>query len=204
MKRTWILVLAFGAAACSDGTGPEGDALGRSEAILLAGNLIVSSESVAAGSMTAADPVPPNGIEAVPIEFTHDFQGSRPCPAGGTVSFDLQADGVSDEETGTFELELTGTQTHADCGYPQEGRTIRVSGAPNLQFTASLAAVNGVPSAPFTFGILGAVDWSDGDDRSGRCEIMIDAVTDFGARQRTVDARVCGHTFTHTFTWQQP
>lgn len=195
-----LAALTLLATACSDSAGPA-DQLSRAEALSLASAILASGETATSASAGAQSTTIPEGVDAVPIEFTHTHQSSHPCPAGGTVAFDLAVDGTADDETGSLAFTLTGSQTHADCAFPHDGATITVNGDPDLQFSASAAMTNHLPSAPFTYAVLGGFTFATSDGRSGECLVDIDAVTDFQARQRTFTAQVCGHSISQTTSW---
>jgi hypothetical protein len=200
--RSAALLLVLLTAACGDdASGPSGTALSRAEALVVASGIIVAGEAATSSSMTPQDVTLPVGVDAVPVEFTHQQQSSHPCPSGGTVDFDLEASGTMDEEAGSFDITLAGSETHQQCAFPHEDLTITVDGNPDLQFAASAAMVDGLPSEPFTFGVAGALSWATSDGRTGECLVSINAVTDFVARERTLQAQVCGHTLTQTTTW---
>lgn len=198
---TFLIALALPLAACSDSSGPDSTNLTRAEALSIASVILSSGETATTESSASQNVSAPAGVDAVPIEFTHQVQSSHPCPAGGTVAFDLVMDGTADDETGSFAFTLGGSQTHNDCAFPHQGLTITVDGDPDLQFTASAAMTDNLPSAPFTFGVEGGFTFVTSDGRSGECLVSIDAVTDFNARQRTLSAQVCGHSINQTTSW---
>ena len=124
------------------------------------------------------------------LKFISHVKSSRPF--GKIATDDVRA--VKD-------LLLAGTQAHAACAFPHGDLVLTVTGAPPLAFSASGAVENHEPSEPFVFEVLGSLSWSASDGRTGTCEVDIQAVTDFAARQRTVSARVCEHTVEETLAW---
>ena len=200
LKSTAALGIALLTACSSDGAGPE-TALSRTEALAIATAIITAGETAASGTMEPQGIELPTGIDAVPVEFTHQQTSSHPCPSGGLVAFAVDVTGTVDEEVGSFEVALDGTQTHDQCAWPHQDLTLTVSGDPHLQFAATAAVTNGVPSAPFTFSVAGAFAFTTSDGRAGECVVSIDAVTDFALQRRTLEAQVCGHTLSQTTTW---
>ena len=195
-----FLVLALTVSACSDSTGPEGDRLDRAEALQLAAQVLASSEGAAAASMSTSVADVPEGA-AAPTEFTIEHESTHPCPSAGQVAVDFVLNGSFDEETKALQAELAGSQVHTGCAFPHDGATLTVSGEPSVAFAASVGAVDGVPSQPFTFSLDGVLRWGSSDGRSGLCELSLAAVTDFAAQQRTVQGAICGHTIDQTLSW---
>lgn len=209
MRKSAILTIAIGLAlsACEDTAGPEGDRLSRSEALLLTAQVMASSEgaaTTAVGESGAGATVADGRSDALggpPTSFTHTHESTHPCPSGGQVAVNLLVTGMFDDETNSMQADLAGSHTHTGCAVPHQNITITLDGEPSIAFTASIGAENGVPSQPFTFTLDGAFSWAASDGRSGLCELDLDAVTDFAARERTVSGSVCGHTITQTTTW---
>lgn len=204
MKRS--IVFGLGAvlalSACSDAAGPEGDRLTRAEALVLAAQVLATSEGAMTGSVSAASQeAAGQNTAGAPTSFTHTHQSSHPCPSGGTLDVDLMIDGMFDDETNSIQADLDGSHTHNDCAFPHQNLTLTVNGAPAISFSASIGAVDGVPSQPFTFSLDGGFAWSASDGRAGSCPIELDAVTDFTGKQRTVNGVICGHTISEVTTW---
>lgn len=197
-----LLIPVFLAACEDDGSGPNsGDQLTRAEAILLAGELSGAVETTAG---TPEVTIGQDGAAAAagPITFTRDQESTHPCPGGGTVSLQWRITGTADFETGSFTLDVDGTNRPAGCQYLHDGTTLTISGDPDLDFSAHAATVNYEPTEPFTAGIEGAFSWSASDGRSGQCLVDYQAVTDFAAKQRTVEGSVCGHSIAQTLSWK--
>lgn len=196
-----ILSLTFVLGACEDAAGPEGDQLSRAEALQLAAQVLASSEGAASGSvtMTGATAAPPTA--GPPVEFTQTHESTHPCPSGGELAVEFVLSGTVDEDTNSLQATLDGSHVHSSCAFPQNGLTVTVDGEPAIEFTASIGAVEGVPSQPFTFTLDGALRWESSDGRSGLCPLELDAVTDFAEQQRTVQGTVCGHTINDQLSW---
>ena len=190
-----VLVLA----ACSDdAAGPTGDPLTRAEAALIAGNVTANSDQTAAApqmSVTVGD-----AAASDPMSFTNDLEINVPCPVSGRLQQRWTASVTFDQATGTFAMEVKGNQKHLACAFSHEGITLTVDGDPDIDIEAHVATANHRPTE-HTLSIEGAFKWSASDGRSGTCPITLEAVTDFAARKRTVDADVCGHTIKETTSW---
>lgn len=194
------IFLALTVSACQDTAGPEGDRLNRAEALQLAAQVLASSEGAAATSMSTSGADVPDGAGA-PTAFTLEHESTHPCPSGGQVALDFVLSGTFDEETNALQADMTGSQVHSGCAFPHSGATLTVNGEPSIAFTASVGAVDGVPSQPFTFSLDGALRWASSDGRNGLCELSLAAITDFAAQQRTVQGAICGHTIDQTLSW---
>jgi hypothetical protein len=200
MTRSTLAILSavFVFAACSDdAAGPTGDQLTRAEAQLIAGNVTANTEQATAspqmstlGDASAADP----------INFTNDLEFTVPCPVSGQLQQRWTARVTFDQAAGSFEMEVNGMQKHLACAFRHEGLTLTVDGDPDIDIEAHVATQNHQPTQ-HTLRIEGAFKWSASDGRSGTCPITLDAVTDFGARKRTMEADVCGHSIKETTTW---
>jgi hypothetical protein len=205
MRKSVILSIGLSLAivACEDTSGPTGDQLTRVEALALAAEVLASSEGAASTSASAeaGAAVSPGMAGGPPVNFSQEHESTHPCPAGGQLAIAFELNGTFDEDTNSLQANLQGTHTHSGCGFPHQGVTITVDGAPSIGFSASVGAVNGLPSQPFTFTLSGGFDWSASDGRSNTCQLSLEAVTDFTAQQRTVVGSVCGHTVDDTFNW---
>ncbi|HEX2166429.1 MAG TPA: hypothetical protein VHG09_04250 [Longimicrobiales bacterium] len=196
-----IVGLTFVLGACEDAAGPEGDQLSRAEALQLAAQVMASSEGAATGSVTmSGSSSAPEGA-GPPVNFTQTHESTHPCPAGGELTVQFVLSGTVDEDTNSLQADLDGSHVHSNCAFPQNGLTVSVDGAPAIEFSASIGAVEGVPSQPFTFTLDGALRWEASDGRSGVCPLELDAVTDFSEQRRTVQGSVCGHTVNDELTW---
>jgi hypothetical protein len=199
-RRTMaIFSAALVLAACSDDTlEPTGDRLTRAEASIIANNVTANSEQTVA--MPEAATVSSSVVAADPVDFTQELELNITCPAGGTLQQKWNVIATIDQDVGDFSLDVVGFQKHLACAYQHEGITITVDGDPDIDMKAHIATDNHRPSE-HTLEIDGAFKWTASDGRSGTCPITLDAVTDFGARKRTVNGNVCGHTVTETTTW---
>jgi hypothetical protein len=196
----WASVIAL--TACGDAAGPNGDRLSRAEAIALSGIVLAQSEGAAAISATVtADGSAGLENAGPPTTFTWTHTSTHPCPSGGELAIQFTVDGTYEEEINALQADLTGSHVHDDCAFPHNGSTFTVDGRPSIAFTASVGAIDGTPSQPFTFTLDGAFGWAANDGRSGLCEMTLSAVTDFLAQSRNVQGSVCGHTIDQTLTW---
>lgn len=204
MRKSIVVTMGLGLlfGACQDSTGPEGDQLSRAESLQLAAQVLASSEGAATGSMTMAGGSSA-GLETAgpPTSFSFTQETTHPCPTSGNIGVALELSGMFDEDTNSLQADLSGSQVHNGCAFPHNGLTLTVNGEPSIAFTASIGAVEGVPSQPFTFTLDGGIRWASSDGRAGVCAMQLDAVTDFSAQQRTLQGSVCGHTIDQTLTW---
>ena len=204
MRKSMVqgMALIFVVTACADSTGPTGDRLSRVEALQLAAMVMASSEGVAIStSAESSAAAPETGAAGPPTSFTHTHESTHPCPSGGQVAVTLAISGTFDEDTNSLQADLDGSHTHSSCAFPHNDLTLTVTGTPSIGFSASIGAVNGEPSQPFTFSLDGAFRWEASDGRSGTCPLAIEAITDFIAGERTVQGAVCGHTLNERTTW---
>lgn len=205
MRKSVILSmgLCFVAAACDDAAGPSANQLTRAEALALTAEVLASSEGAATASASAqaGATVSPDMAGGPPVNFSQTHESTHPCPSGGQLVVAFELNGTYDEDTNSLQANLDGTHTHSACAFPHQGVTITVDGDPSIGFTASMAAMNALPTQPFTFTLDGGFDWSTSDGRANTCELSLIAATDFNARERTIVGSVCGHTINNTFTW---
>ena len=204
MRKSMVagMALALSVAACGDSTGPTGDRLSRVEALQLATMVMASSEGVAISTSLETPAAASKTMGAgPPTSFTHSHESTHPCPSGGQLAVTLAISGTFDEDTHSLQADLDGSHTHSSCAFPHNNLTLTVTGAPSIGFSASIGAVNGEPSQPFTFSMDGAFRWEASDGRSGTCPLELDAVTDFIAGERTVQGAICGHTLNERTTW---
>jgi len=204
MRKSMVLgvALALGVTACGDSTGPTGDRLSRAEALHLTTMVMASSEGVGIStSLESSASVSKTAAAGPPTSFSHTHESTHPCPSGGQLAVTLAISGTFDDDTHSLQAELDGSHTHSSCAFPHNDLTLTVTGAPSIGFSASIGAVNGEPSQPFTFSLDGAFRWEASDGRSGTCPLELDAVTDFIAGERTVQGVVCGHALDERTTW---
>ena len=200
-RRTMaIFSAALVLAACSDDGSmePTGDRLTRAEASVIANNVTANSDQTAA--MPQATTVDASVVSSIPLNFTRELELNIVCPAGGNLQQKWTVTASIDAEAGDFSLDVVGFQKHLACAYVHEGLTITVDGDPDIDMEAHVATEDHHPTE-HTLEINGAFKWTASDGRSGTCPISLDAVTDFGARRRTVEGTVCGHTISETTTW---
>lgn len=186
--------------ACSDTSGPTGDRLSQAEALQLAAQVLVSTEVAASGSLEMGGAEAP-ATAGPPVNFTQEHESTHPCASGGEVAVQFVLSGSYDEETNALQADLNGSHIHTDCAFPQNGRTLVVSGQPSIGFSVSIGAANGVPTQPFTYSLDGGFRWEMSDGRAGTCSLDLEAITDFAEQQRTIQGSVCGHTVSDTFSW---
>jgi hypothetical protein len=186
--------------ACGDNPmGSTGDRLTREEAMTVADGVTTSGSSASAGLRPASSGL--DHITADPRTFTVEHESSHPCPRGGRISIELDATFMMDVDERTYSYDAAGSLTHDSCAYLHEGVTLTVTGDPNLTYEAHAAVENGEPQGQFSSEATGAFNWTASDGRSGRCTVNLTDVTDFVARNRTIEGEVCGHTIRRVTTW---
>ena len=181
-----VLGSVVGLAACGDdSTGPE-DSLTREEALALvegaASQGFELTENVAFGS----DVITPGS----PIE-----EFTAPCPMGGAVTVNPQAEFTGDPDSEDVAVSMSVTLVHSDCMITHEGTGIAftLDGAPNLAISVALSFMG---DFGFTVNgeVNGTVRWATDDDRSGSCRIDLDIEAGIGPSgfTSTLAGQACG------------
>lgn len=205
MKRRTILPLIaiVAVAACDDPTA-TGDGLSEAEVTELS-EVMIQSSFDATGEIAADASVTSEELQlsSVPITSTFEFTLTRSCELGGQVVIDGVRSREWDRETWTGFSDLSVTKTHEDCVrlLRNSDVTITLNGAPNVAVEAHHEWTGGQRHGLQSMTMLGAVDWSTSDDRSGTCQIDIEASFDPDTHTRTVSGTFCERTFERTTTW---
>jgi hypothetical protein len=208
MKRRMILpLLALGAlAACDDDPTGTGETLTETEVAELSDVLVQSSFDVTGEIAADASVTTTDGtleLSNVPITSTIEFTLTRTCELGGQVVIEGARIRQWDRETWTGSSDLSVTKTHEGCARPLRNSdvVITLDGAPDIAVEAHHEWTAGHRHGLQTLTMLGAVDWSTGDGRSGTCEIDVEASFDPETHTRTVAGTFCNRTFERTTTW---
>lgn len=158
--------LALAACGDDDPTLPD-DALTEAEVVAL----------IEALFETAVDPSFPDdgaaGAPAATARVSFPIDESVPCVLGGSIRMRGSVTvTLDDEESGTYEHEIT--QTHQNCGVrpPSLDATFVFAGAPSIVSTME-AEIEGGEVVDFEGAEEGTVRWTLGE-RQGRCEVDLE------------------------------
>lgn len=187
-----LAVTLLTVAACSDDpVEATGDELSAQETQSLAYAVMSSSFAFVAalpvdpGTGTTAD-----GVLAEPVEFS--FDETVPCPQGGSVSIEGTVSGDSEAETGSWDLDYSGTVTHMACVVQGFQEAFTLDGDPAVAVTVSTTYVDHEPSGDQTWSYDGNVGWQTGD-KQGTCSMNLDfAWAGTGVQNATIGGTVCG------------
>lgn len=205
MKKTgWILALAtlpLAAASCDDdSTGLRDDVLAEQEAQELANVMIASLAGMAQQEVsevsTSSALAPGTTSPSAVTELDLDWNGVNPCDPSGEVAIEGQVNAIYDDQTEEGTASIDVTLTHDDCTYVTENGTFTVTGRPSLTLRGDFHAVADQPEGEQTVLLEGAFRWEDNADRSGICEVDLEAilVAEGSSLTRTLNGGFCGHT----------
>ena len=213
MKRSLTVLLGsvLALSACSDSDksdalAPQGDRLERDEAVYLA------TEVVGSGQLTLQVPDEVSSDLAVgasgdftvgvsPRTLKRDVAVSLQCPVSGRLLLEWSTEVTWDRETGDMTMDVEGRQEHQDCAFRRRGVVITVDGDPDIRTTAHAEMENHKPVGQHTLTVQGAFNWEKSNGASGRCEIDVQAITDWDAKTRTIEGTICGHEFRESLEW---
>ncbi len=192
-----VVVATLALGACKDATSPTSQ-MKTDEAQSLA-LMMAASGDVYAAAYPVTDVVSLETARAAMQPVNATYTASRPCPKGGTVVPSATITGNVDPVAHSATLDLTGSETRANCAYQVQTNTITVNGT--LDITAHVNIVASLPSGAQTFTEKGSFTWTSSDGRSGTCNVDLSASAVFGTTmQRTVHAEFCGRTLDFTGT----
>lgn len=184
-----VLGLAFAAAGCDLVTGPD-TGLATDEVAELSDVLIQDGLSETADTSTATSLADGTALDVV--TSTTEFTRTGDCPLGGEMTMTGTRERTRDTEARTGTMNVSATRTFTDCARPLADSTVTVTLNGSLAFTAHREWQAGQWSGVQTITLVGRVDWATDDDRSGTCEVDVEASFDPAARTRTVTGSVCG------------
>lgn len=199
-----VLAAAFTFAACDDEVSePAGD-LAADEAADVAVALSdigyeTMSVELAADAFAAAGP-----MGAPPIDVTHEFERTHPCPRGGQIVVAGTSVGVIDRDSQHVVIDTDAIKTHESCVVATRRGEVELNGAPNIAMSAHFERREGLPSGPQSLSLEGGFSWQAvAGERAGTCEIDVDVVwqRSDGSGSRTVNGFVCGREIHSETTW---
>jgi hypothetical protein len=191
-KYMWIAALAVGAlSACDQIVGPD-SGLAPMEVAELSNALIQDGLSDTADTTTTAASVGADGLAWDVTTSTTEFSRTHACPLGGEVTMEGTRERTRDTETRTGTLDVTATRTFVDCARPLADSSVTITLNGEVTLTAHREWQAGSWNGPQDVTLVGSVDWATDDDRSGTCEIDIEATFDAETHTRTVTGTVCG------------
>jgi hypothetical protein len=185
-----VAALLVTAAACDGGTvGPDSARLTDAELRAMASEF----EGIGTGVADGRTGLLVAALGRIgPGMFRPEFDVTRACPAGGTVTVAGQTVRDGSPESRTFTVRTTATKTHLNCAWEtRRGVVVTTNGNPNLVLTAQRNVVAGVPTGPQTHTQKGSFTWSASDGRSGTCPVDISATWVPQTRTHTVTGVFC-------------
>lgn len=207
-KGMGLAALFAFASACSDDTvGPElAGSLSDSELADVAEEVADAMDGILDGEIGARPLIAPalgeGGAEVafslVPVEETFQFERSRDCREGGSVSVSGSGLWVGDRETGVVTIDVTGTKVITDCTRARGDLVITFNGAGS--FEGHRMKVNGEYSGLQTNDQEGSFSWVTSDGRSGECDYELHASWDPQTNIKTVTGFVCDREINREFT----
>lgn len=191
------LALAVFAGGCEQAFGP-GAELGPTELRELSDALIQDGLAETADTSTAGTLA--DGVALDRITSSTDFSRSHECPSGGDVVMAGTRSRTRDTESRAGTLDVSATRTFVDCARPlADSITVTLNG--NVTLTAHREWQSGAWHGTQEITLAGSVDWATDDDRSGICQIDVQAGFDPDAQTRTVTGTVCGEDVSELQGW---
>lgn len=188
MNRNHMAALALAAltlGACGrDATAPKGS-LTEAEARDVAAAITSLS---AGGALSASTPTSSISLSSGGVSWKSTVEVK--CPAGGTLSADLDVTGSYDQAKKSGVIDVTGKQTLKDCANPAEGQTITMSGTSTS--TAHLEISGGKPGTE-TLTQKGSFDWTKSDGTKGSCTVDLTGSFDPLTTKAAFTGTFCGH-----------
>lgn len=190
-RYLWVAALAFVAlAACDQIAGPDAG-LAPMEVAELSNALIQDGLTETADTTTATSAAM-DGLALDVRTSSMEFTRTRACPLGGEVVLEGVRERTRDTATRTGTLDVTATRTFLDCARPLADSAVTITLNGEVTLTAHREWQAGSWNGPQDVAIVGTVDWATDDDRSGTCEIDVQATYDVATGTRTVSGTVCG------------
>ena len=182
-------VVALG--ACSgDSTGPR-SRLSTEEASVLAMQLNMTLTEAMPTTYAAAR-IGANGSLA-PEQISMSVDRSVACPMGGESHVIASLAGTVDNDTQSMDVNLTGSQSPANCGFDVNGVTFHTNGDPSLVSTAHIVMANGLPTGTLSFSGKGKFNWTADDGREpGSCSVDYIMTLNYTTQRAVVHGSFCG------------
>lgn len=182
------MALAVGAAGCEQATGPD-SGLAPAEMVELSDAMIQDGLSETADttvSSTLAD-----GVSMDVVTNSTEFTRTHACVLGGEVVMAGTRSRTRDTETRTGTMDVSATRTFVECARPLDESDVTVTLNGAVTFTAHREWAAGQWNGTQELTLVGSIDWATDDDRSGTCEIDIQAGIDPETQTRTVTGTIC-------------
>lgn len=193
-KRVFIIALTVTAlSACDELIGPDQqDGLTPEEVAELSNALIQdgmaeTGDTTTTSSGLASSQYGGMGSDTSTIEFTR----THDCSLGGQVSMTGTRVRAVDWDTRTGSMDFTATRTFTDCARPLADSTVTITLNGDVDMTARREWEGGMWNGTQELTIVGTIDWATDDDRSGTCEIDIQASYDASTQTREVTGEAC-------------
>ena len=207
MQRHPLLLLLAVATigGCDDALTPNGTALGKDDAGMLASEFdalgSAALDEILASSAVSFSRASTEGVatSSVPVPVNITFNRTAACPGGGQATLAGTIVGQRDRETRTVETETTATKTLTDCAVVRRNdSTITSNGSVSL--TAHQKTVDGAPSGLQTRTHKGSFTFTTSTGASGSCDIDITSTFDPATHTRTIKGTTCRRTIDLTVT----
>lgn len=170
--RMLALTASVAFAACGDSTDLAMGELSQAEAEELAGAVAFATFN-SSGDMPQQPAMGMDGPQAVPFEFSSDFEADVQCPLGGTVAVSASLIVTGDTETEVGAVSYNMGQVHDGCAaMSDDGTQFTLWGAPALELSFMVTS-DGDGLVEWDGAIEGAVDWMSGD-REGMCTVDLE------------------------------
>lgn len=193
-----VLGLAVAAAGCDLVAGTDAG-LASDEVTALSDALIQAGLSETADTSTATSLG--DGLALDVVTSTTEFTRTGDCPSGGQVTMTGTRERTRDTETRTGTMDISATRTFTDCARPLADSAVTVTLNGSLTLTAHREWQAREWSGIQSIALVGRIDWATDDDRSGTCEIDVEASLDPSTRSRTVTGTVCGREASNLRGW---
>lgn len=174
--------------ACDQVTDP-GSSLSQAEIAALSDALIQDGLAETSDT-TSSVGIQADGVAADVYTWTFEFAITRSCLLGGEVSAVGTRERTRDTETRSGTMDFTSTRTFTDCArLITDSIVMTLNGA--VTTDVHRAWTDGHWDGLQTVEVAGILDWATDDERSGTCEIDVEASFDPETRTRTVTGTVC-------------
>ncbi len=201
LKSLPMLAATALAPACSDTPVDvgDGDTLTQAEAFALATALGFQSLDFGrqqGASSTAARGGRPLATESISI----DYDVTRPCILGGSVTSSGTISVQTDEKTDLAIVDVVATEAHHACVFQLQDTRVSVTGDPDITTTVHAESLAGESTGTQSVAVEGAFIWEAEDGRDGRCAVDILVEVDEDAATQTTQGNFCGFSFNVTVT----
>jgi hypothetical protein len=134
------------------------------------------------------------------VTTTTSFTRSHTCPVSGSVKVQGTLVVTVDRTAHSATSQLNATRTDSACAFTARGgRTLTITGNPNIVVTGSWSVANGVPGIR-TVTHQGSFSWAGSGGGSGTCTVDLTSTWDPAAHSVHVVGTFCNRTVDVTRT----